>query len=72
MFKATTRRRALRAHFQSLCERVGDWLYTSEDRAAEQRGWTVTSGRGGLSRTYRDPRLDALRSARDDSDQGER
>jgi hypothetical protein len=52
----TTRRLAL------LIRKVGDRLFHAEDARARQYGWQVTARRGGLARTYRDPRFDRFRS----------
>jgi hypothetical protein len=37
-------------------------LFQAEDARARQYGWHITARRGGLARTYRDPRFDSLRS----------
>jgi hypothetical protein len=39
---------------------VGDWLFRADDAHAIASGWQITPGRSGLSRTYRDPRFNAL------------
>jgi hypothetical protein len=39
---------------------AGDRLFAGPDAAARRAGLTVIRGRRGLSRTYRDPRLDLL------------
>jgi hypothetical protein len=44
-----------------LIRRFGDWLYQADDARARQYGWQITIGRGGLARTYRDPRFDRFR-----------
>ena len=41
-----------------LIRRVGNWLYQAEEARARQYGWQITTHRGGLARTYRDPRFD--------------
>ena len=41
-----------------LIRRVGNWLYQAEDTRARQYGWLISTCRGGLARTYRDPRFD--------------
>lgn len=41
---------------------AGDRLFRDEDARARQRGWQITASRGGLARTYRDPRFGSLRS----------
>lgn len=35
-------------------------LFRASDTEARSHGWTVEARRGGLSRSYRDPRFDAL------------
>lgn len=40
----------------------GDRLFQAEDAHARRYGWHITARRGGLARTYRDPRFDRLRS----------
>jgi hypothetical protein len=45
-----------------LIRAVGNRLFQAEDVRARQYGWQITSRRGGLARTYRDPRFDRLRS----------
>ena len=37
---------------------VGERLFAESDEQARRRGWQVTVGRGGLARSYRDPRFD--------------
>jgi hypothetical protein len=39
---------------------AGELLFARPDAAARRAGLTVTPGARGLSRTYRDPRLDQL------------
>ena len=39
-----------------------DRLFQAEDIRASQNGWQITARRGGLARTYRDPRFDRFRS----------
>ena len=41
-----------------LCH-VGERLFLSCDEEAYWRGWEITPLRGGLGRSYRDPRFDA-------------
>jgi hypothetical protein len=36
----------------------GARMFAIDDRTAIQHGWTITRRRGGLARTYRDPRFD--------------
>ena len=43
-----------------LIETVGDRLFRDADVRASQHGWQITTRRGGLARTYRDPRFDRL------------
>ena len=40
-------------------------MFAAPDAAAQQRGWQVTSTRGGFGRSYRDPRFDTLASCGD-------
>jgi hypothetical protein len=44
-----------------LIRRFGNWLFQAHDARARQHGWQITVGRGGLARTYRDPRFDRFR-----------
>jgi RecJ-like exonuclease len=44
-----------------LIRRFGNWLFQAEDARARQHGWEITVDRGGLARTYRDPRFDRFR-----------
>jgi len=48
-----------------LIRAAGDRLFQAEDTRARQYGWQITARRGGLARTYRDPRFDRLRSCPD-------
>ena len=41
-----------------LIRRFGNWLFQAEDARARQHSWQITVHRGGLARTYRDPRFD--------------
>jgi uncharacterized phage protein len=41
-----------------LIRTVGDRLFRDTDTRASQYGWQITTRRGGLARTYRDPRFD--------------
>lgn len=43
---------------------LGRQIFRSSDHQARQYGWQVTPRRGGLSRTYRDPRFDYLIACR--------
>src|SRR5215472_6106228 len=45
-----------------LIRATGNRLFQAEDARARQYGWQITARRGGLARTYRDPRFDRLRS----------
>ncbi len=45
-----------------LIRTAGDRLFQAEDARARQYGWQITARRGGLARTYRDPRFDRFRS----------
>jgi hypothetical protein len=40
--------------------RIWDRLFAADDARARERGWQITVQRGGLSRSYRDPRFDLL------------
>ena len=40
---------------------VGDRVFAAPDHVAAPHGWQITSRRGGLVRSYRDPRFDTLR-----------
>jgi hypothetical protein len=48
-----------------LVRAVGDRLFQAEDVRASQYGWQITARRGGLARTYRDPRFDSFRNCPD-------
>jgi hypothetical protein len=43
----------------------GDWMYQADDARARQYGWQITVLRGGLARSYRDPRFDRFRRCPD-------
>ncbi len=45
-----------------LPRRAGRRLFAMNDAEAGWRGWRVTELRGGLARSYRDPRFDLLRA----------
>ena len=45
-----------------LIRAAGDRLFQAEDERARQYGWQIMARRGGLARTYRDPRFDRFRS----------
>jgi hypothetical protein len=40
--------------------RIWGRLFAADDARARRRGWQVTVQRGGLGRSYRDPRFDLL------------
>lgn len=44
-----------------LIRAAGDRMFQAEDARARQYGWHITARRGGLARTYRDPRFDRFR-----------
>jgi hypothetical protein len=44
-----------------LIRTIGDRLFQDADTRASQYGWQITVRRGGLARTYRDPRFDRFR-----------
>lgn len=44
----------------SLPRRAGARLFARNDAEARWRGWQITELRGGLARSYRDPRFEAL------------
>jgi hypothetical protein len=44
-----------------LIRTVGDRLFRDADTRASEYGWQTTVRRGGLARTYRDPRFDRFR-----------
>ncbi|HEY2443745.1 MAG TPA: hypothetical protein VGI31_11455 [Streptosporangiaceae bacterium] len=43
-----------------LAEAAGRRWFAADDRAAIGHGWQITARRGGLARSYRDPRFDSL------------
>ena len=45
-----------------LIRAAGDRLFQAEDERARRYGWQIMARRGGLARTYRDPRFDRFRS----------
>jgi hypothetical protein len=45
-----------------LIRAASDRLFQAEDARARQHGWQITARRGGLARTYRDPRFDRFRT----------
>jgi hypothetical protein len=45
-----------------LIRAAGDRLFQADDEHARRYGWQITARRGGLARTYRDPRFDRFRS----------
>jgi hypothetical protein len=44
-----------------LIRRFANWLFQAEDARARQHGWQTAVGRGGMTRTYRDPRFNHFR-----------
>lgn len=48
---------------------AGATLFARSDTEARWRRWNITELRGGLARSYRDPRFDALRSLYDVAEQ---
>jgi hypothetical protein len=44
-----------------LLHAIGDRLHKDGDLRARQHGWQVTTRRGGMARTYRDPRFDQFK-----------
>ena len=62
MRHGTTRsdQRRRRCGLRDYLVRVGARLFASSDAAARRNGWQVTVRRGGLGRSYRDPRFDQL------------
>jgi RecJ-like exonuclease len=46
--------------FAGYMRRMGGRLFAVHDAQARQHGWQITLQRGGLSRSYRDPRFDLL------------
>ena len=53
-----------RRWIEQLLLAVGERAFSGVDDAARCEGWTVTVQRGGLRRSYRDPRFDSLRDRR--------
>ena len=45
-----------------LISAFNDLLFQADDARASQYGWQITTRHAGLTRTYRDPRFDRLRS----------
>lgn len=62
MFHIITRQveNALRPWWENRLRQAGARLFAHPDAQAHRNGWTVTERWGGLARTYRDPRFDAL------------
>jgi hypothetical protein len=62
MFQTSTEtvRKRLRRRFEKLVLRLGNRLFTRADAEAARHGWQVVRRRGGLARTYRDPRFSAF------------
>jgi hypothetical protein len=50
--------------------RAGKALFRAEDSRARAHSWQIQVSRGGLSRTYRDPRFDRLTRRPDREDAG--
>ena len=44
----------------SAAHRIWDRLFAADDARARGYGWQITAQRGGLGRSYRDPRFDLL------------
>lgn len=44
---------------------AGDRQFSEDDTWARQHGWLIEARRGGLSRSYRDPRFDNLSRCRE-------
>jgi hypothetical protein len=44
----------------SAAHRIWDRLFAADDARAHRHGWQITAQRGGLGRSYRDPRFDLL------------
>jgi hypothetical protein len=59
---AAAGRNRLLAWLAGLLRSAGDQLFSADDARAIARGWQIAPGKRGLSRTYRDPRFDALAS----------
>lgn len=53
-------RERMRGELTAWIRARGDCLFRHVDEQARQRGWTIETGRYGLSRTYRDRRFTAL------------
>jgi len=51
---------ALLSWLGAVPQRLGDRLFAMNDTEAYWRGWQITKARGGLARSYRDPRFDTL------------
>ena len=49
----------LRLRLAVWLRRAGDRWFAAPDAAARERGWQIVPRRGGLSRTYPDPRCGA-------------
>jgi len=52
--------RLLLSWLAALPGRLGDWLFAANDTEAYWNDWQITKTRGGLGRSYRDPRFDLL------------
>lgn len=53
-------RKTLRDLLLRVLSAIGTMIFREDDHRARQRGWQITPGHRGLSRTYRDPRFDHL------------
>jgi hypothetical protein len=51
---------ALLSWLAAIPGRLGGRLFATNDDEARWHGWVITKTRGGLARSYRDPRFDAL------------
>lgn len=57
-----TPRSSILTRIGTATSRLGEALFARSDARARSSGWEVTSSRRGLSRSYRDPRFDLIRS----------
>jgi hypothetical protein len=63
-------RKRIRGWLVSRIRARSDRLFHNLDEQARQHGWNMETGPFGLSRSYRDPRFDALRAQPDLSPAG--
>jgi hypothetical protein len=56
---------ALGSRLSGIPRRIGARLFAANDAEARWRGWQVTQLHGGLARSYRDPRFNALQALRE-------